>query len=456
MKLGGFIVFIVFGAVLSVILRNVLSAVVPEASAQQQMIPNTNIASSPGVKIGSPAKGQQVPIGILTISGTSTDDPVHNCQVSVLLNGIKPYQRTIPTGQNSGVGGGANDYSTWKYSFTPGYAVIKEGINKITSKISCSPVNTLTSLSKWYSVNVTGVVNTKIQQVVQPSLPSKAVTTAATAPLQKDNTGLQKETISTTTSQKITTGATSATPSIPLNALYNNNNTPKLLALSLDVTKDPIKRGSKETVITEVSDTTSKEKITGAKVVGKVTSISGGGAVKESFEGTTDNDGQMSYSWNIGENGKSTKYKVTVQASAAGYQDVTSSTSFKVKPATLITSKNDNTSNDAGSSSSHGSRNGHNSNNFERVTVDSSSNENDHNNNNNFEDSKIVSSWNENRNNDHNNNNNNFERVTVDSSSNENDHNNNNNFGEAMTDNINDFTHEIINGVNDMIRIHIR
>ena len=85
--------------------------------------------------------------------------------------------------------------------------------------------------------------------------------------------------------------------------------------------------------------------------------------------------------------------------------------------------------------SPHGSRNRHNNNNFERVTVDSSSNENDHNNNN-FEDSKIVSSWNENRNNDHN--------------------NNNNNFGEAMTDNINDFTHEIINGVNDMIRIHTR
>ena len=455
MKIEGFIVSIVFCAVLSVILSNVLSAVVPEASAQQQIIPNTNTASLPGVKISSPAKGQQVPIGTLTISGTSTDDPVHNCQVSVLLNGIKPYQRTNATGQNSGVGGGANDYSTWKYTFTPGYAVIKEGINKITSKISCSPVNSLTSLNKWYSVNVTGTVNARIQQVVQPSLPSKIVTTAAIAPLQKDNAGLKKETISTTTSQKITTGATSATPSIPLNALYNNNNTPKLLALSLDVTKDPIKRGSKETVITEVSDTASKEKITGAKVVGKVTSMSGGGAVKESFEGTTDNDGQTSYSWKIGENGKSTKYKVTVQASAAGYQDVTSSTSFKVKPATLITSKNDNTSNDAGSSSSHGSRNGHNSNNFERVTVDSSSNENDHNNNNNFEDSKIVSSWNENRNNDHNNNKN-FERVTVDSSSNENDHNNNNNFGEAMTDNINDFTHEIINGVNDMIRIHIR
>jgi hypothetical protein len=392
LKLGGFIVFIVFGAVLSVILSNVLSAVVPEASAQQQIMPNTNISSSPGVKISSPAKGQQVPIGILTISGTSTDDPVHNCQVSVLLNGIKPYQRTIATGQSDGVGGGANDYSTWKYTFTPGYAVIKEGINKITSKISCSPVNSLTSLNKWYSVNVTGTVNARIQQVVQPSLPSKIVTTAAIAPLQKDNAGLKKETISTTTSQKITTGATSATPSIPLNALYNNNNNniPKLLALSLDVTKDPIKRGSKETVITEVSDAASKEKITGAKVVGKVTSMSGGGAVKESFEGTTDNDGQTSYSWKIGENGKSTKYKVTVQASAAGYQDVTSSTSFKVKPASTTT-MNDPASNDAGGSSSQENLNQH-----------------------------------------------------------------NNNFREALHDTITDFRHEIIKGINESIRNDLR
>jgi hypothetical protein len=352
----------VFVAVLSVILSNVLSAVVPEVSAQQQIMPNTNTASLPGVKISSPAKGQQVPIGILTISGTSTDDPIHNCQVSVLLNGIKPYQRTNATGQSSGGEvGRANDYSTWKYTFTPGYAVIKEGINKITSKISCSPSTSPTSLNKWYSVNVTGTVNAKIQQVVQPSLPSKIVTAAAIAPLQKDNTGLKKETIPTTTGQQITTGTTSPTPSIPLNALYNNNNTPKLLTLSLDVTKDPIKRGSKETVITEVSDTTSKEKIAGARVVGKVTSMSGGGAVKESFEGTTDNDGQMSYSWKIGENGKSTKYKVTVQASAAGYQDVTSSTSFKVKPASTTTT-NDPASNDAGGSSSQENLNQHNNN----------------------------------------------------------------------------------------------
>jgi hypothetical protein len=283
-----------------------------------------------------------------------------------------------------------------------------------------------------------------MEQLVQPTLPSKTIITAAMAPPQKGNTGLNKQTISTTANQKITgtnTPSTSSTPSIPLNALYNNNNnnkTPKLLALSLDVTKDPIKRGSKETVITEVSDATSKEKIVGAKVVGRVTSMSGG-AIKESFEGTTDKDGKESYSWKIAENGKATKYKVTVQASATGYQDVTSSTAFKVKPAsTTTTSKKDHNSNDAGSSSHE--------------------NRNRHNNDNSFEETTIHSSSNDNRNNDNNNNNDNSFEVITDSSSHEEDQNisNNNDFGESMADNINDFTHEIINGVNDMVKIHIR
>jgi hypothetical protein len=438
LNLEGFIILIIFGAVLSLFLSNALSAIASDVSAQH-LVQNTNTSSSlpPSVKISSPVKGQQVPIDTpLTISGTSTDDSIDNCQVSVLLNGIKPYQKTVATGQSGTEVGSANDYSTWKYTFTPGYALIKQGINKITSKISCSPQsNSPISLSKWYSVNVTGVANARMEQLVQPTLPSKTLITAAMAP-------------PTTANQKVT-GTTSSTPSIPLNALYNNNNnnynnTPKLLALSLDISKDPIKRGSKETVITEVSDATSKEKITGAKIVGKVTSMSGG-AVKESFEGISDKDGKESYSWKIAENGKATKYKVTVQASAIGYQDVTSSTVFKVKPAsTTTTSKNYHNSNDAGSSS-HDNRN--------RQKNDNS-----------FEETTIHSSWNHNRNNNdqnngnNNNNNDNSFEVSTESSSHEEDENigNNNDFGESMADNINDFTHEVINGVNDMVKIHIR
>jgi hypothetical protein len=106
----------------------------------------------PGVKITSPAKGQKVPVGSLSISGQSTDNVASNCEVSVKLNGIKPYQPSAPTGPK-----GATDYSSWKFTLTPKYAVIKEGANKIISKITCRDISA--NLTKFYSVNVTGITN---------------------------------------------------------------------------------------------------------------------------------------------------------------------------------------------------------------------------------------------------------------------------------------------------------
>jgi hypothetical protein len=87
------------------------------------------------------------------VSGISSPPPgvSHTgCTVSVLLNGVKPYQKTVATGL-----GGINDYSIWHYNITPKYALIKHGQNKITAKISCiaSPSN----LTKFTSVNMTGI-----------------------------------------------------------------------------------------------------------------------------------------------------------------------------------------------------------------------------------------------------------------------------------------------------------
>jgi hypothetical protein len=109
-----------------------------------------------GVKITSPATGQEVSVinnnssnnNNLTISGTSTDDALTDCQVSVIVNNVKPYQ---PTVANSS--GEKDDYSRWNFLLNSGYASINEGPNnKITAKILCPP-----NLTKWYSVNVTGV-----------------------------------------------------------------------------------------------------------------------------------------------------------------------------------------------------------------------------------------------------------------------------------------------------------
>ena len=108
--------------------------------------------TSVGVKITEPAKGQQVAIGKnLTLSGTSSYNATSGCRVFVIVDGVRPYQKTIPTGQ-----AGGNDYSKWKYTITPAYAgTIREGINRITAKLLCqaNPAN----VTKFYSINVIGM-----------------------------------------------------------------------------------------------------------------------------------------------------------------------------------------------------------------------------------------------------------------------------------------------------------
>jgi hypothetical protein len=68
------------------------------------------------VKITSPHKGQylQVDKGV-AIYGTSGDNvTTSDCEVSVIVNGIKPYQDTTPSGTHR-----KNDYSSWKFFLTP-------------------------------------------------------------------------------------------------------------------------------------------------------------------------------------------------------------------------------------------------------------------------------------------------------------------------------------------------
>jgi hypothetical protein len=102
------------------------------------------------VKITSPTRGQQVPIGKdLTISGISIDNATSYCQVSVIVNNVKPYQNATAAGSD-----GAADYSKWNFALTSKYTTIKPGENKITSKYECANNPDSKGFS---SVNVTGV-----------------------------------------------------------------------------------------------------------------------------------------------------------------------------------------------------------------------------------------------------------------------------------------------------------
>lgn len=124
----------------------------------------------PSVKITSLSKGQQVSTGKLEIFGTSSDTPAAQCDVSVMLNGIKPYQRVIPIGQSK-----TGDFSKWRYLFTPQYSIINKGMNKITSKISCINESGI-DLTKFNSINVVGTSNNSLS-VSQQSVKLKSTTT---------------------------------------------------------------------------------------------------------------------------------------------------------------------------------------------------------------------------------------------------------------------------------------
>lgn len=103
------------------------------------------------VKITYPDKGYITNVGnSLEILGESGYDPSDSCHVSVIVNDVKPYQKTIPTGVKT-----KNDYSTWKYSINSNYTTLKDGDNRVTARLLCSDDQGKNE-KKWYSINVIG------------------------------------------------------------------------------------------------------------------------------------------------------------------------------------------------------------------------------------------------------------------------------------------------------------
>jgi hypothetical protein len=183
----------------------------PQPSLQQQSPPII------GIKITSPTTGQQVPVGQLTISGTSTDNATTDCTVYADWNNLKPIQKAIATGP-----GGVNDYSTWNYTYTNNYHLITNGTNELTSKLSC--ISSPTNLTKFYSVNLIGIAtmtnnktsatSAEVQQQESPTIDNTTSTTNVT--LDNGTTTVVKE-------QGITTKDNVSSPtSIPIPLVANN------------------------------------------------------------------------------------------------------------------------------------------------------------------------------------------------------------------------------------------
>lgn len=254
------------------------------------------------IKIDSPVSNQQVPVGELTITGTSSDNSSAQCQVYVDWNNLKPYQLATPTGSN-----GTTDFSTWSYTYSSKYHLIQTGLNDLTSKITCLVPPGGPTVTKWYSVNVTGT--TSPSQSPNPS------------PNQSSNVQLPLPTANENTS---TSGAQTMPPSAetPIDTTDTSNS--DQLTLDLSVEHDPISSGERQTVTLTASDPATGNALD--RVFLRLTIKDPSGNIIKDY---TDNDGSLSPSFRLSDD-ITGSFSVLASASQAGIE-TTKSLSFVVE-----------------------------------------------------------------------------------------------------------------------------
>ena len=253
------------------------------------------------IKIESPLSNQQVPVGELTISGTSSDNSSSQCQVYLDWNNLKPYQLATPTGSN-----GSADFSKWSFTYSSKYHLIQTGLNDLTSKITCLVLPAGPTVTKWYSINVTGTTTSNQSSNVQLPLPTANTKTPAS------NTQTPAPNTQTPSPQS---GASVDTT--------NNSNSDKI-NLDLSVAHNPISAGERQTVTVTASDPQTGNTLD--QVFLRLTIKDPTGNIVKDY---TDNDGELSPSFRINQD-TSGKYSVLASASQAGIE-TTKSTTFIVQ-----------------------------------------------------------------------------------------------------------------------------
>jgi hypothetical protein len=120
----------------------------------------------PTVQITSHMDGQEVPEGVLTIEGISSDDEESNCQVFADVNDNTPMRNVTASGST----GDPKDFSKWAFTYDENYQTINQGENELTTKITCFRDNNHVDvpISEWHTVNVTGVTTTASRNFVAP------------------------------------------------------------------------------------------------------------------------------------------------------------------------------------------------------------------------------------------------------------------------------------------------
>src|SRR5437867_6338495 len=261
------------------------------------------------IKIESPLSNQQVPVGELTISGTSSDNSSSQCQVYLDWNNLKPYQLATPTGSN-----GSADFSKWSFTYSSKYHLIQTGLNDLTSKITCLVPPAGPTVTKWYSINVTGTTSSNQSTNVQLPLPTANTKTPASNNTQTPASNPQTPASNTQTSSPQSGASVDTT---------NSSNSDKI-NLEINVENNPISAGDRQKVTVTASDPQSGNTLD--RVFVRLTIKDPTGNVVKDY---TDTDGELSPSFRINKDITGT-YSVLASASQAGIK-TTKSTTFIVQ-----------------------------------------------------------------------------------------------------------------------------
>jgi hypothetical protein len=267
----------------------------------------------PSVKIAYPSPGENIGANnTLIFRGVSSDNSSSDCQVSIILNDIRPYQPVVPIKED--------DYSSWTYTLGTSYTEIKDGYNKATARITC--VGTPANATKWNSINFTGmnendiINNVSDIQSVQPtqekleSIPLDAGTTENISEVgSQNNTG------------EISDNTSLAKPASDLPT------TPTPLSIVVMLDRNPISVGSLQTAIVNVSDSVTGEPIANATIKAGITSPSG---KMINFENMTRANGGTSFSWIVARVAETGHVDVNFNVTAIGHISNQTSASYEV------------------------------------------------------------------------------------------------------------------------------
>jgi hypothetical protein len=288
------------------------------------------MSSAPTVKITHPTPDQQISTnnGTLRISGISSDNSTSNCEVSIIANNVKPYQRTVPNKDD--------DYSSWSFTLNSSYTPIKEGPNKLTSKISCLAIPA--NATKWYSVNFTGVfkdITTSDNQSQEVSNNTNMIANNTQMDIDANNTQMdidanntqmdidanntQMESLNKTTEKTSNVSSQSSVMIPPANL--------KNMSALVKLDKDPISRGSLQTVRLNISDLNTGQPLSNATVEATITGPSGKSIV---FENMTAATGETSFSWKVARISETGLVHIKFRLYAPGFEPMEMMTAFEV------------------------------------------------------------------------------------------------------------------------------